>query len=163
MCIYIYIYIERERCMYVCICMYIYIYIYVYSSYRSYLGSEDMHLCYTVLCCTALCCIIIYHVLHYSMTLCGMISYHIIAHDLSYVGWHYLSDATLPNTVSVVSCVLRRVKDHHLLHDSPRLKKSCVRQVMLEKFALWVPLPWVAMIRPISVLRFWTSTGLTQA
>ena len=37
-----------------------------------------------------------------------------------------------------VSCVLRRVEDHHtLLHCSPRLKKTCVRQVVLDK---WFPL-----------------------
>ena len=43
--------------------------------------------------------------------------------------WSYLS-----NTASFVLCVFRRVKDHrHLLHYSPRLKKACVRQVVLDK------------------------------
>ena len=37
-----------------------------------------------------------------------------------------------------VLCVFRRVKDHHnLLHFSPRLKTTCVRQVVLDK---WFPL-----------------------
>ena len=41
----------------------------------------------------------------------------------------YLSNAAL-----FVLCVLRSVRDHHnLLHYSPRLKKTCVRQVVLDK------------------------------
>ena len=37
----------------------------------------------------------------------------------------------------LVCCVLRCVKDHHkLLHHPPRLKKVCVRQVVLDK---WFP------------------------
>ena len=41
------------------------------------------------------------------------------------------------NAASLVLCALRRVKDHcNLPHDSPRLKKSCVRQVVLDK---WLP------------------------
>ena len=49
------------------------------------------------------------------------------------------------NAASFVLCVFRRVKDHHiLLHDSPLLKKTCVRQVVLDE---WFPLksaaaPW---------------------
>ena len=46
----------------------------------------------------------------------------------------------LSNTASFVLCVFRRVKEHHnLLHDSTRLKKTCVRQVVLDK---WFPLKW---------------------
>ena len=43
----------------------------------------------------------------------------------------------LSNMASFVSCVFRRVKDRHdLLHCSPLLKKTCVRQVVLDK---WFP------------------------
>ena len=53
-------------------------------------------------------------------------------------GWHYLSNATLSNAASFVLCVFRRVKDHHnLLHSSPLWEKTCVRQVVLDK---WFPL-----------------------
>ena len=46
--------------------------------------------------------------------------------------WHYLS-----NTPSFDLCVLRRVKDHHALpYYPPRLKNSCIRQVVLDK---WFP------------------------
>ena len=45
----------------------------------------------------------------------------------------YLSDAA-----SFVLCVFCRVKDHHkLLHYSSLLKKTCVKQVVLDK---WLPL-----------------------
>ena len=45
---------------------------------------------------------------------------------------------TLSNAASLASCLFRRVKDrHNLLHDSPRLKNNCVRQVVLDK---WFPL-----------------------
>ena len=41
----------------------------------------------------------------------------------------------LSNTASFVSSAFRRVRDHHgLLHYSPRLKKTSVRQVVLGKF-----------------------------
>ena len=44
----------------------------------------------------------------------------------------------LSNTASFVVCVACRVKDHqHSLHYSPSLKKTCVRQVVLDK---WFPL-----------------------
>ena len=40
----------------------------------------------------------------------------------------------LSNTASFVLCVFPRGKDrHNLLHDSAPLKKSCVRQVGLDK------------------------------
>ena len=44
----------------------------------------------------------------------------------------------LSNTASFVSCVFRRVKDHHTLPDySSLLKKTCLRQVTFDK---WFPL-----------------------
>ena len=50
------------------------------------------------------------------------------------VGWLYFSKTT----ASFVLCMFRRVKDHHSsLHSSPRLKKACARQVVLDK---WFPL-----------------------
>ena len=54
--------------------------------------------------------------------------------------WRCLSNATscLSNAASFVLCVVRHVEDHHnLLHDSPLLKKTCVGQVVLDK---WFPL-----------------------
>ena len=52
-------------------------------------------------------------------------------------------------TASFVAYALRRVKDEHTsLHDSPRLKKACVREVVL---------------RPVRLLRVSISEGLTQA
>ena len=38
------------------------------------------------------------------------------------------------NAASFVSCVFRRVKAQNtLLYDLPRLKKTCVRQIVLDK------------------------------
>ena len=64
----------------------------------------------------------------------------------------------LSTTASSVLCVFRRVKDHHnLLQYSPPSKKTCVRQVALDK---WFPLssrsartrsrraPWSSRPRP---------------
>ena len=49
-------------------------------------------------------------------------------------GWHYLS-----NAASFALCTFHRVKDHHNLpHSSPVLKKTRVRQVVLDK---WSPPP----------------------
>ena len=49
-----------------------------------------------------------------------------------------MSNVFLSNAASFVSCVFHRVKNHHgLLHDSPLLKNTCVRQVVLDK---WFPL-----------------------
>ena len=55
----------------------------------------------------------------------------------------------MSNPASLVLCVFRRVKDHqHLLHDSPRSKKTCVRQVALDK---WLPLIAVAdSVHPVA-------------
>ena len=45
----------------------------------------------------------------------------------------------LSNTASFVLCVLRRVKDHHKLqHDAPLLEKTCVRQVVLDKWCAFI-------------------------
>ena len=54
-------------------------------------------------------------------------------------GGVYLSDATSRlNAASFVLCAFRRVKDHHTLpNDSPRPKKTCIRQAVLDK---WFPL-----------------------
>ena len=47
-------------------------------------------------------------------------------------------------TASLFLCVVRRVKEHHkVLHDSPLLKKTCVRQVVLDK---WFPLSTAATL-----------------
>ena len=55
-----------------------------------------------------------------------------------WLGWHHLSNATCLIQASFVLCVCFRVKGHrNLLHDSPVLKKTCVRQVVLDK---WFPL-----------------------
>ena len=54
------------------------------------------------------------------------------------IGWHYLSNATClirPRSFYVSVC---RVKEHrNVLHCSPLLKNTCVRQVVLDK---WFPL-----------------------
>ena len=62
---------------------------------------------------------------------------------LRVLGWHYLYKATCLIRASFISCVLRRVKDHHNLQKySPLLKKTCVRQVVLDKSgSLWSPRP----------------------
>ena len=53
--------------------------------------------------------------------------------DTNQLGWHYLSKATRLIRPPLV-CVFRRVKDHrNLLHYSPLLKNTCVRQVVLDK------------------------------
>ena len=52
-------------------------------------------------------------------------------------GWHYLSNATCLIRRHLF-CVFRSAKDHHnLLHDSQLFKKTCVRQVVLDR---WFPL-----------------------
>ena len=57
------------------------------------------------------------------------------------LGWQYLSNATCLMRPQFALCVFRRVKDHHnLLHYSPPLKKTCVRQAVLDKrFPLHAP------------------------
>ena len=52
-------------------------------------------------------------------------------------GWHYLSDATCLMRPRLL-CFFRRVKyDHNLLHYSPLLKETFVRQSVVDK---WFPL-----------------------
>ena len=57
----------------------------------------------------------------------------------TWLGWHYLSNITcLIRPRVFYACVFRRVKDHHNLpHDSPRLKSTCVIQVVFDK---WFPI-----------------------
>ena len=52
------------------------------------------------------------------------------------LGRHYLSNATATCLIqaSSISCIVYTVKDHHnLLHSSPLLKKTYIRQVVLDK------------------------------
>ena len=98
------------------------------------------------------------YILQYNLSLCsithsGGASYHMTfdTRHMTYE-WHGMAryDATrqavqqwplnwvalvvsryLSNAASIVLCVIRRVKDHHkLLHDSPLLKNTFVRQVV---------------------------------
>ena len=68
--------------------------------------------------------------------------------DTACFGWRYLSNATClirPHLLCVFFC---RVKDHHnLLHGSPCLKKTCVRQVVLDE---WLPL--IVVVTLVSVI-----------
>ena len=51
-------------------------------------------------------------------------------------GGHYLSNAACRIQASIVACVCRRVKDHQiLLHNLPRLKRTCFGQVVLRQVA----------------------------
>ena len=62
------------------------------------------------------------------------------AHNHIALGWHYLSNATcLMQASFVVGAIYSvSVEDQHKLHTySPLLKKTCVRQVVLDK---WFPL-----------------------
>ena len=54
------------------------------------------------------------------------------------LGWHYSSNATCLIRSHLFYALFNSVKDHHtLLHNhSPLLKKTCVRQVVLDK---WLP------------------------
>ena len=61
------------------------------------------------------------------------------------LGRHYLSNATCLMQASIGLCVLRRVKDHHNSPSySPILKKTCVRQAVLNK---WFPLRYLRCVR----------------
>ena len=58
-------------------------------------------------------------------------------YPLPIIGWRYMSNVTLCNTASSALCAFRSVKaPHTLLHYSPLLKKTCVRQVVSDK---WLP------------------------
>ena len=77
------------------------------------------------------------------------------------VGWHYLSDAA-----SFVLRVFRRVKDHHNLpHDSPLLKNTGVRQVVLDKlFPLIGPAcPCQCLKKTLLRSRPWTCHAAAEA
>ena len=55
-------------------------------------------------------------------------------------GWHYLSNATCLIPASSVLRTVYSVKEHHNSPKySPRSKKTCIRQVVLEK---WLPLSY---------------------
>ena len=57
----------------------------------------------------------------------------------------------LCNTASFGLCAVCRFKDHHmLLHYSPRLKNTCVRQVVLDK---WFPLGYAQSANSESATR----------
>ena len=57
---------------------------------------------------------------------------------LASLGRHYLSNATCRIQASFVSCAVDSVRDHRALqNESPPLKKTRVRQVVLDK---WLPL-----------------------
>ena len=50
------------------------------------------------------------------------------------LGWHYLSKATCLMQASFNLCVFGRLRDHRSLSESsPLLRKTCVRQVVLDK------------------------------
>ena len=93
-------------CMYihVYICVYIYIYIHIHT--------------------------------HVSYVSCYIINYiYIYVYIYIYI-YHYLSNATRLIRPRLFLCVLLRVEfqdDHKLLYSSPFLKKTCVRQVVLDK------------------------------
>ena len=60
-----------------------------------------------------------------------------ISMHLRTLGRHRLSNRTCLIQASFVLCVFRRAKDHHNSpHDSPLLKKTCIRQAVLDK---WFP------------------------
>ena len=52
---------------------------------------------------------------------------------VGHLGWRYASNATCLTLPHLLYVRFRRVKDHDLLPYSPRLKKSRVRQVVLDK------------------------------
>ena len=52
----------------------------------------------------------------------------------TYSGWHYLSSATCLRRPRSFYALFHRVRDRNtLLHDSPFLQNTCVRQVVLDK------------------------------
>ena len=71
--------------------------------------------------------------------------------DSAHVCWvALLVESYLSNTASCVLCVLCCVKDHNdLLYHSPLLKKTCVGQVVLDK---WFPLSMSTFVSAISAL-----------
>ena len=75
---------------------------------------------------------ILYHTITYYIILCyGYFGYSTVHYKywVALLVLRYLS-----NTASFVLCEIRRDKDNsNLLHDSPLLKKTCVRRVVLDK------------------------------
>ena len=131
--------------LYVCVYVYIYIYIYIYAY-------THMYICMYM-------CIYIYIYIYYVYTYIYIYTHTYIYRSLmggttGFLRWSLLTDK-VPSSVAIgwqywsnASCLIRphsccvfcfRVKDHHdLLHCSPRLKKTRVRRVVLDK---WLPLP----------------------
>ena len=66
----------------------------------------------------------------------ALLYYIILYYTILYYNILYLSNAAC-RRLCHVCCVFRRVKDHDLLKYYPLLKKTCVRQVVLDK---WFPL-----------------------
>ena len=154
MCIYIYIYthIHIYIYIYIYICVYIYIYIYILDPR---LHAHALHVD-LVLDAVALAPEAerhralgnIYRCIPYIMYIyicyCNILYYIILYHVISYYMDAFCLGGTTCLTLLVqcgLVCVLRafrRVKDRrNLLHYSRRLKKTCVRQVALDK---WCPL-----------------------
>ena len=75
--------------------------------------------------------------------------------------WHLISGGTTCLTLLVyyglICCAFRSVQDHHnSLHDSPRLKTTCVRHVVLDKsFPLFIVASFEFLLSyvPLSSLR----------
>ena len=118
------------------------------------LGLYYTILYYTILYSTMLCyAMLCYAMLYYTMLYCTILYCTILYYTMvsrrrprkgvqpggqssrfPSVGWRCLSKRCLSNTASFVLCAVYSVKDHHtLLHNSKRLKKTCVRQVALDK------------------------------
>ena len=93
--------------------VYTYIYIYIY-----------IHVCIHIYIYTHTCIYI------YIYSTCISLYIHIYIYI-----YNYLSKATCLMRPSLVARALPSVEDHHhhLLQCSPRLKKTCVRQVVLDK------------------------------
>ena len=129
--------------VYMCMCVYIYIYIhvYVYLSLSLYIHINIyiyiyIYICIYVLSIVCIICIVLYtHVYMYTYMRMACAVCHMSARSFTWVTF-YLSNATClirPHLCYVCVCV-RRVKDHYVLpYDSPRLKNTCVRQVVLDK------------------------------
>ena len=81
----------------------------------------------------------VFNVMHHDLLQCyppghKQPSTHSTSYNHTYVGWHYLSKATCLIQPHLFCAFVGYVKDHHNLDNySPRLKKPCVRQVVLDK------------------------------
>ena len=131
MCIYIYIYIHT--------------YIYTYTHIHTHVGLFGLHFevhLFVVLFCLCVClfvCVCLVHLLIIIMIMIIIITIIWFACWGAPFGRHYLSKAAclmrpqLFHACFVVSRITMTCDNH-----SPRLKKTCVRQVVLDK---WFPLP----------------------